>query len=210
MRDAMIVALSLLSGATTIDDCAALPRARMRVHLTLPGEYAAAANEIQTIVDATWAREGIVFDWRKDSVDGEEWKRTDLWIAAVQQSRASSRDDVLGEIQFPKGVPGRLIRIFIDRAAAWVQRDFTARLRTSGMMVNVPQANPALLRRALGRIAAHEVGHFALGTLAHASTGLMKARYQRAQLLLSTNPLQLDVANRARLRARLAAGAACP
>jgi hypothetical protein len=210
MRYAMVMLLSLSSGPSTTNDCAVLPRPHMRVQLTLPDEYAAAATDIQAIVDATWAREGIVFDWRKHHDAPDAWEGIDLWIAAVPQERPSASDDILGEIHFRNGIPERLVRIFIDRAKAWVQRDFTDRLRVSGMMANVPKANPRWLARALGRIAAHEVGHFALATSAHAGTGLMQARYQRADLLLSANPLRLDMASRARLRARLAAGAACP
>jgi hypothetical protein len=58
-------------------------------------------------------------------------------------------------------------------------------------------------------IAAHEIGHFVLGSAGHAKTGLMQAYYTHAHRLLSSGqPLALDRGSRARLPRPTAGGRA--
>ena len=86
------------------------------------------------------------------------------------------------------------------------------RFGTSTRILNQTLGDTAtLVPRALGLIAAHEIGHLVLGSPAHPTSGVMQATYTRPMRLLTRlSPLGLDPNNRARLRARLVESAGCP
>jgi hypothetical protein len=61
-----------------------------------------------------------------------------------------------------------------------------------------------LLARALGRAAAHELGHYLMASPQHAAHGLMRARFRADDLLAQdAAAFRLDAADRRRLEARL-------
>jgi len=211
MRLLMMAAALMCSRTAQADDCASLPRQRMRVRLTVTAEHAAAVDVIKTVVGETWRGEGLMLEWEEPTEGPATWDDIDVWIAAVRRTRPSPSGHILGEMSFRQGAPGRLIRIHIDAVLAWLQRDQAARARTGARIHGISPAIPQTLPRALGQVAAHELGHYVLGSADHAATGLMQARYEHPSRLL-TMPvlLALDLANRTRLASRLAARAACP
>jgi hypothetical protein len=86
----------------------------------------------------------------------------------------------LGWIEFVDGEPSRTITVSRRAADA-----LSARTALAGRSLD---ALPAAIRnqflaRALGRAAAHEIGHYLLASKAHAASGLMRAQFATADLL---------------------------
>jgi hypothetical protein len=208
-----VVLAILLATPVEAGDCATLPRPRMRVRLTVAADHVPqAARAIREMVDATWQDEGLSFDWTEGASDEDPWNGISAWIAVVPGMPDADDGGVMGEVLFREGIPRRLIRIFVDAAIDWVRRDQAVRFGTSDRIRNQTLGKTAdLVPRALGLIAAHEIGHFVLGSPDHAKAGLMQATYYRASSLLATpRTLRLDPKGRARLQSRLAKSSACP
>ncbi len=194
-------------------DCSVLPRPRLLVRLTIDQAYGLEAGPVvRQIVNETWRPEGLSFDWISGEADADPWTGVNVWIAVVSGGPSADDGGIMGEVLFNRGAPRRLIRIYLDAAVAWVRRDQAARFGTETRILNQSLgATAALVPRALGYVAAHEIGHFVLGSPKHSRNGLMQATYKRpARLLRESNPLELDPGNRGRLRARLAESAGCP
>jgi hypothetical protein len=200
------LAMLFAASVSEAGDCATLRRPRMRVRLTVAADdvpHAAAA--IREIVAATWRAEGLSFEWIEDQTGDDLWSGINAWIAVISDMPAAADGGVMGEVLFRDGVPRRLIRISIDATIAWVRRDQAARFGTTDRsLVQTLGDTAALVPRALGLIAAHEIGHFVLGSAEHAKSGRMQATYYHASSLL-TRPggLALDPGSRARLQSRL-------
>jgi hypothetical protein len=214
---AAAVALSVIvAGIADGADCATLPRAHMQLRITISasplGEPAAT---IRRIVTESWRPYGLTFDWLDDAVGGAEPGRVDAWIAAVRGGSVEYDGGDLGRVLFNKNVPRPLILISIDAVIAWVQRQQAARFQTYAVFPQPTLGETAALSaRALGHVAAHELGHAVLGRRSHADSGLMAAVWKwdplRAARLLKLNALPLDAANAARLKSRLAESSSCP
>ena len=58
-------------------------------------------------------------------------------------------------------------------------------VRSVGEML-APDANPTAVGRALGRVLAHEIGHYALQSTGHAKSGLLSAHFTQDYLLSPT------------------------
>ena len=210
----LATAVICCSATVVADDCATLPRPRMRVRLTVTAEHAAVVDIIKAVVSETWQAEGLTLEWADPTEGTAQWDDIDVWIAAVRRPRPSGQSGhrhILGEVSFRQGAPGRLIRIHIDAVLAWLQQDQSAVARRVARILGPSLAITQALSRALGQVAAHEFGHYVLGSAEHAATGLMQARYRQPSRFLSMPaPLALDVVSRTRLARRLAARAACP
>ncbi|MGE0464653.1 MAG: hypothetical protein AB7Q16_25075 [Vicinamibacterales bacterium] len=207
----------LLASPAHADECSTLPRSLMHIRLTVTSSPVRdAAPVIKQIVDQVWRREGMRVEWVEGAVPPDAWNGIDAWIAAIPGLRiasATSNDSgALGEVLFTDGVPRRMIRLSIDAAIDWVRRDQAARFGTSTRVLNLTLGDTArLVPYALGYAAAHELGHFVLGSPAHAKSGVMQATFEGAHRLLQPSaPLQLDRDTRARLRERLDEAASCP
>ena len=214
---AALLLSSNLQALTTAPDvrdlgaCAALPKARLRVRLTVASTgIADPTTVIERVVNDTWNPEGVHFDWITESSPAP-WSLIDLWVAVVNRPEAARVPAVLGEILFARASPRPLVRVFIDPAIEWIRRDEAARFGTDTPIGNLTLGDTAaLLPTALGHIAAHEIGHYVLGSRTHAARGVMQGQYRSPRRMLSSpRPLTLDAANRITLKARLAAGAAC-
>jgi hypothetical protein len=110
-------------------------------------------------------------------------------------SHAMETGGRLGAIRFcDGGVPEPVITL--DSAAV---RALLATTRA-----RVWQGSPATVGRALGRVLAHEIGHFLLAFPAHTQSGLMRASFNTGELSeLARWSFALDAALLDRLRARL-------
>jgi hypothetical protein len=216
MRCRAIVPIALailLSGAShaRAGDCATLPRPNMRMRLTVASSGVPdAADAIRRIVDAAWRPEGLRFEWLEGTSGFDDWSGIDVWIAAVPGMATPRGGGVLGRVLFGHGVPRRLIRLSIGAATEWIRDDQERRLGTGTSIPYLLGDTARLVPVALGLIAAHEVGHFVLGSAEHSKTGLMQATYTHVRRLLARGePPGLDSASRAALRRRLQESARC-
>jgi hypothetical protein len=193
-------------------DCALLPRHVMEVRLTLANGHAHAAPTVKSIVSRTWEREGIRFSWHEGQVGPDAWSGVDVWIAAVRGMPVRRGGGMLAELLFNAGTPRRMIRLSLDAITAWVLPRRAWWLHSApGILVRLDWDPSRRLPYALGRTAAHELGHFLLGSPDHAPTGLMRARYEQpGRLAEESGDFALDASNRERLRERLLDGAQCP
>jgi hypothetical protein len=123
--------------------------------------------------------------------------------AAPRGSRAPGGGPALGAIVFdPDHAPARALTIHVDAVAAVV-----ARTRWGGRPTDHwPRAfGDALVARALGRVLAHEIGHYLLAWKAHSADGLMRAQFKGHELAgVDRDAFSLPPRDRPRLRARLA------
>jgi hypothetical protein len=108
--------------------------------------------------------------------------------------------DSLGWIEFVDGEPSRIINV--SRHAASVLRDRTA--LGDRTLDALPAAIQNLfLARALGRAAAHEIGHYLLASKAHASSGLMRPQFASVDIMQrSPKNFRLTAAELRRLEER--------
>ena len=86
----------------------------------------------------------------------------------------------LGEIGFDiDGMPGHLVTVFVDRVLRLL-----AEARVSGVpMAAWPTSfQRRVLARAIGRVIAHEVGHFVLRMRGHSRAGLMRVSHTAGDL----------------------------
>jgi len=187
----------------------------MRLRVTVAStQLPNAAATIQAIVINSWRPYGLTLEWAGAQDGGMAPDRVDAWIAAVDGMKPSPGGE-MGQVLFNHGIPRPLIRISIDAVIAWVQRQQSTLFQTTGVF-HFPTLGDtaALSARALGHIAAHELGHFVLGRNSHARSGLMDAQWKwngvQATRLLNLESLPLDAANASTLKARLAEAASCP
>jgi hypothetical protein len=214
----MFLALIETSAIANAATCAALPRPRMRLRLTVAStQFPEAEPLIRAIVGESWRRYGVTFDWADDLETSQSKMPTDAWIAAVHGMPLRFDGGDMGQVLFDHDVPSPLIRISIDAVTKWVVRQQATRLQTSTVfhspMTMLVGDTATLVVRALGHIAAHELGHFMLGR-AHAPSGLMAAHWVRDPVttarFLKQESLPLDSISRAALKSRLEESASCP
>jgi len=96
-----------------------------------------------------------------------------LRVVFVRRPPARLPSAALGAIDFDRdGAPGHVITVFVDRVL-----DLLAHARVMDRPVSdwPPSLRNAVVGRALGRVLAHEIGHFVLRTRGHAESGLMQA-----------------------------------
>jgi hypothetical protein len=181
---------------------AAEPLARVAVVIdraSASGSRHAAAMASEA--DAIWRRHGIgVYLAAAGDAGPGEIRLTITFDPVALHATGQPR---LGAIWFDEeGRPGSVI--MVDHAAV------TARISQAGGTVRSLDAWPSALAevitaRALGRVLAHEIGHFLLGSPAHARHGLMRAAFDGRQLSeWSRRGFELHDAALPRLRARLA------
>ena len=88
--------------------------------------------------------------------------------------------DSLGWIDFVDGEPSRTINVSRRAAAALGGRTVLA----DRPLGELPTAiRNQFVARALGRAAAHEIGHYLLASKAHEATGLMRAQFATGELM---------------------------
>lgn len=100
-------------------------------------------------------------------------------VVGDKPSRAAAADS-LGWIEFVDGEPSRTINL--SRRAASLLRDRTA---LAGRPLDaLPAAiQDQFLARALGRAAAHEIGHYLLRSRTHETSGLMRTHFASVDLV---------------------------
>ena len=199
--------LTMLPNHALAGDCSVLPKPKMTLRLTLDGVPPVAADEIRSVVEQVWSDEGLTFSWAPAEVGPDAWAGIDAWIAVVDRQRKSRPTRVLGDVQFHDDTPSRLVRVYADAVGAWLSDD--ARRFRAASQSRDPRSHDVVLARALGDVAAHELGHFVLGVRTHVPAGLMQVQFNRPPDAIGGAGLRLDESNRRLLRSRLLARADC-
>jgi hypothetical protein len=160
-----------------------------------------------------WAREGVHIEWI-DNGSAVQLREVDAWIVAAHGQPVAKDPTAMGAVYFADGVPRPVIRVSIDSVIGWLAR---TQFTVGGL--RSPLASRQALRldpvrrgaaRALGYVAAHELGHLWLGTRSHAATELMKATFDSlARLDSDRERTMLDERGRQRLAERLTSAANC-
>jgi hypothetical protein len=104
--------------------------------------------------------------------------------AVAQRSRASA--GAFGSIQFVSGRPEPLVFLHYDAIGRAMAESVAFGLRNEQWP---PALRDRVLGRIVGRVLAHEIGHFVLGSPRHASRGLMRPIQYIAELIAGTGEL---------------------
>jgi hypothetical protein len=208
---AATIAVAALSTDTGIAASSGQPEVRVRI-VVAEGSTTTADRYIAAMMaeaDAIWRPHGVrVSDAASGDVAAEVVTLTvgiDGTTDAMTGSRARRVGDSagLGAIWFSEnGTPGDSIALSFQA--------ISVRIRQAGIGGrSIASWPPALadgaIGRALGRVLAHEIGHYLLASPAHAPSGLMRATFDGRQLAAwDRRSFTLDRSALPRLRARLA------
>jgi hypothetical protein len=182
------------------------PHRVVRVGIMLEGA-AAASRHVPAMIaeaDTIWRPYGVAIV-RINPSEVRDLAASDVQLSLTFAPAGTRGKDAagLGAIWFQDdGLPSRSLTIDADFVAAMV--------RQAGMdgrpMDGLPQAAAdQMIRRGLGRVLAHEIGHFLLASPAHSRTGLMRATFNSRSLgAFERVAFRLDAGALPRLQARLA------
>ncbi|OLE79098.1 MAG: hypothetical protein AUF76_17630 [Acidobacteria bacterium 13_1_20CM_2_65_9] len=146
---------------------------------TLPPAVAAAA--VHEAADI-WSRYRVVVDRTMPCASAPD-EAIVLTVRAGRSRIPSALDTptVLGAINFAEdGTPYSILTVFFDLL---LQSVGLARLGDVGEDRWPPELRRRAVGRALGRVIAHEIGHYLLGSRGHSSNGLMRAVQPFGELL---------------------------
>jgi hypothetical protein len=173
----LVLVLSTVSAAHAETPCerrADLDTHRASIVLRLAGDAPVpAVVERRGVREAAsiWARYGV--DVRLDAPDCA--MPDDAIVLMVVPGRHTGEPQVaaLGALSFGGGVPGHVITIFYDDVLRFAEHRG---------VIGSPEPTcqgarrDQIAARVLGRVLAHEIGHFLLASESHAADGLMKSR----------------------------------
>lgn len=199
--------------------CAVLPRPELHVRLvTEPGVPSGLGGEVAAVVRRLWQIEGLALTLAPaDSSppplnDGEFRLRITMRPITAGEPQP---EPALGVVHFTGDLPHPDVTVSFGAVLDWVRRERDRRFRVLFFGTSRQQSLEfggfdALARRAVAIAAAHEVGHFVLGTKAHDRGGLMRRDLAlRAAEGFEPRDLALSAVSRARLRDRLQQAATC-
>ena len=152
--------------------------------------------------EALWRAAGIVLTWRFPG-DPPPVAPSDDTVTVATAAPSGTAPARLGAVLFLEGRVDaeRAIELSVTTIARLVED-----ARWSGRRVRdwPPSVRDDLTARALGRVLAHEIGHYLLAWRGHPAAGLMRARFP-ADLLISPDrtPFALSPVLARRLQARL-------
>lgn len=155
-----------------------LPSRTLHVLLTVAPELPQSARS-RLITEATelWERAGVRLIWTTGS-DGSIPSHLMLRVLVIPRRsgvQESSEKHVLGEL-LGFGRPGALAVASISRAQELVRA-------WRGPSITPKAVHDGDLGLVLGRVVAHEIGHYLLGRAAHSRRGLMRATFETPDLI---------------------------
>lgn len=168
----------------------------LHVLLTVAPELPAVSRSgLVTEASELWGQAGVELIWSNGS-DGSVPRARMLRVLVISRragAQESSENVVLGEL-LGFGRPGALAVASILRAqelvTAW-----------QGPSIGPRSIHDGQLGLVLGRVVAHEIGHYLLGTATHSRTGLMRARFETPDLIdRRSAAFDVDAATAAQLR----------
>ncbi len=184
------------------------PHRAVRVGISLDGPVLAASRHAPAMIaeaDAIWRPYGVTIVLVDPSAPGAmaacDVRLTVSFAPSARQGRGRTPNS-LGAIWFEDGAPSRSLNVDVDLVAASVREGgFNGRALDRWPPALTEQVNG----RALGRVLAHEIGHFLLASSAHTQTGLMRAAFN-GRILAGWDrmPFRLSRTELPRLQARLA------
>jgi hypothetical protein len=161
---------------------------------------------------AIWAGAGISLTWAHNG-PGRPMRPEDILVMVRdrlaghphERLRAGRRRTLGRIIRVSEDRPGRVIEVALPAIVEAIQGEslFNERIATLPAVVR-----DRILGRAVGRVAAHEIGHWLFGR-GHAPSGLMRASIARRDLV-SLLPPSLPDAWPSQARAQLRARRPCP
>jgi len=211
---ARLVAIGVVAAAVSSDVLArAAARQAVTVGIVLGGHASAAARLVPALVaeaDRIWRPRGVrVVPVAKDAVPHEDVRLTlnfaslsDV-VPSANRGSMGERTSGLGSIWFDEdGAPGDTITI--DEAAVMVHIAQST-LNNRPLADWPPAVADQVMGRALGRVLAHELGHYLLRSKVHQRRGLMRAVFTGSDLAAWDHArFALDASMLPRLRANLA------
>lgn len=158
--------------AVAVLDLQARDRSVVSVQLTTaPRVTPAARMALMREATGIWARAGIHLKWVSPGAHPEGLS---LRVQTIERTGPTGSDDaaLLGELVRGAGT-GASALIALDKATAIAMRGTT----------NAALGPDERLGLVLGRVVAHEIGHFLLTTSPHQDEGLMRARFAENELI---------------------------
>ena len=184
------------------------PHPLVRVGIGLDGPLASASRHALAMTeeaDAIWRRYGVAIvlvDLSAPAVAAECDVHLTLSLTPLATQVRGRAVNSLGTIWFEDGAPSRSLSVDVERIAATVRE---AGFNGRALDKWPPALVDRLTGRALGRVLAHEIGHFLLASSAHTSSGLMRTAFNGRILAgWDRTPFGLGRAELPRLQARLA------
>jgi hypothetical protein len=167
----VFLAMCTTYSGTLIAEPVAVDTTRLTITLTAPTVPARVRRYLEAEAQRIWRRERIELSWC-DRQCSQPDRRADLRVALLANPRlSSSAHDGYSLAELHR--EGRLIVVSLE-AARSVVRAGLEHADNPGWPL---ERNTQALGRVLGRAVAHEIGHYLLGTSAHARTGLMRAEF---------------------------------
>jgi hypothetical protein len=158
-------------------------------------------QELRREVEGIWAPHGVRVEWREPSHGSKQPSPLHLIVSLVAGDAASKRLASLHvRTPFSHDPPcdgnGALIRVSVARASlvvtdAFQHQQYVARAALASARLPV----------FIGRVVAHEMGHYLLDDGEHAARGLMRPQYRAHDVVARREEFGLDAAQLARLRA---------
>ena len=163
--------LALLIGIGALDVQAGDRSAVSVLLTTAPDVTLATRVALMREATAIWARAGVRLTWVSPTLRPSG---VSLRVLTVERTVATSPEDasLLGELIRGAGTTP-VAMIALDQATAVAARARSAR---------APADADQRLGLVLGRIVAHEIGHFLLAAAPHERDGLMRAQFPEAEL----------------------------
>jgi hypothetical protein len=166
------ITLGLLCGLAVLD-LQARERPAVSVLLTTGASVTPAAR-MALMREATgiWARAGIRLKWVSATTRPEGLS---LRVVTIEQTGPATSDDA--------ALLGELVRGAGTAAVAMIALDKASAIATRGNRHPGSLGADERLGLVLGRVIAHEIGHFLLTTSPHQTDGLMRARFPENELI---------------------------
>jgi len=151
-----------------------MPRVSIEV-IRAPSVTVVEVDAIRDQITRIWSQEGVEVGFSSfQSELGEVHLRLALADTAGRRPAATRDSCAFGSIRFINGTPEPEMNVFVSTI-----REFVRNARP----VQSPGVQTLEAARIMGRVAAHEMGHYLLADARHQPEGLMRARFDGADLL---------------------------
>jgi len=148
----------------------------LQVTLAFPSSHPCSSLTVRTAVaeaNLLWSRYGVAIDLAvPGGAAGDSEILTVVVVETPQSPAAGKWRRPLGAVTFdPNGTPAPVITVFLADILRFVSG---ARVLGAFEWQWPPTMRDEIIGRALGRVLAHEIGHYVLRSPRHADAGLMK------------------------------------
>ncbi|MEO5896632.1 MAG: hypothetical protein ABIS06_13120 [Vicinamibacterales bacterium] len=162
-----------------------VPGAACRTNIAVVDEAGMEDSQMRIVireVDRIWAREGVGFSWVHDTPSGEGALTVIIQQGTLNKGGAplAGWRHVLGSIPVSGGQVLSRISVSLGTVRSLLADALVQGRPLSQRPVRLRQELEA---QALGRVVAHEIGHYRLGSYGHTATGLMRAVFSTEELI---------------------------